>query len=293
MAKDDEEFDEEEGAEDGDWSWNAGPAIPYGKGHVLSLLVTDDRENWVSYIYDHPAITRKGKLLYEEDVWLTDLWRSPTGRLYAAAEGGAIHIFENGAWRVAQTQERSMISSAWGLDDENVWATGEGVILRQQGRRWTYSARDYDVYIDRIHGVAADDLYAVGRRGLMLHWDGSAWRRIEVATNMDLNAVHSVSSDRVYAAGAEGVALAGAGEEWEVFRTDEDIDFLDVVAFQGRIYLAGSHRGLFTLEDGEFTPVRDDIRASRLRADSTALCVAGDLSIHRFDGTTWQSYTYS
>jgi hypothetical protein len=293
VARDDKEFEDEGEADDGDWSWNAGPAIPFDKTRVLSLLVTDDREHWISYIYDHPDITRKGKLLFEEDVWLTDIWRSPTGRIYASAEGGALYIFENRAWRTVQTAERSMLSSVWGLSDGDVWATGEGVILRQQGERWVYATRGHEVYIDRIHGVSANDLYAVGRRGLMLHWDGTEWRRIDVPTNMDLNAVYALSADRVCAVGAEGVLLLGAGEEWELTRIDEDIDFLDVVAFQESFYVGGAHRGLYVLENGALAAVRDDLRASRLRADSEALCVAGDLSIHRFDGATWQSYTYS
>jgi hypothetical protein len=294
MVRDDEDENyDDQGGENGDWTWNAGPAIPFNKGRVLSLLVTDDRENYVSYIYEHPAITRQGKLLFEDDIWLTDLWRSPTGRIYASAEGGVIQVFENGRWLAVQTRESSMLGSVWGLNDDHVWATGEGVILQQQGRQWAYATRDHDVYIDRIHGLTADDLYAVGRRGLMLHWDGREWRRIELPTNMDINAVHVVAADQVYAAGAEGVVLSGAGDEWQVIRIEEDLDFLDVVAFRETIYLGGAHRGLFSLQSGEIVPVRDDIRASRLRADGNALCVAGNLSIHRFDGKDWQSYTYS
>ncbi|HEY7636891.1 MAG TPA: hypothetical protein VH763_15185 [Gemmatimonadales bacterium] len=293
MVDDDDVDDAGDEENDEDWSWNAGPAIPYGKGRVLALLVADDREYWVSYVYDHAVITQEGKLLYEEESWLTDLWRSPTGRIYASAEGGAIHIFENGDWRVTQTSSRTMITCVWGIDDDHVWATSKGIILRQEGRDWIEVARGHGVYLDRIHGVSLDNLYAVGRRGLMLHWDGREWRRIEVPTNMHLLAVHALAADRVCAVGAEGVVLLGAGEEWEVIRLEEDIDFLDVVAFRGTIYLGGSNRGLFRLEDGEVVVVRDDIRASRLRADGAALCVAGDLSVHRFDGENWQSYTYS
>jgi hypothetical protein len=296
MLKDNDDDDADDGDDEGDdedWSWNAGPAIPFGKGRVLSLLVTDDREYWVSYVYDHESITKEGKLLYEEEVWLTDLWRSPSGRIYASAEGGAIHTFENGQWQDTQTRVRSMITSVWGIDDDHVWATSKGVILRQQGREWTHVSEGHGVYIDRLHGIAADNLYAVGRRGLMLHWNGREWRRVELPTNMHIHAVYAVAADRVCAVCAEGVVLLGAGEEWEVVRTEDDLEFLDVVAFRDTIYLAGSHRGLFTLHAGEPVSVRDDIRASRLRSDSAALCVGGDLSIHRFDGASWQSYTYT
>lgn len=274
------------------WSWSAAPAIPVSDGRIWSKLLAYDGEYAVSYVYEHPNITSKGSLIYEVDAWLADLWRAPSGYLYAVGEGGKIHKYKNGNWHVSQTSEKSMLSSVWGLDDQNIYTTGEGFILCLENEKWVYATRDHNNYIDRLRGVSNDDLYAVGRRGLMLHFDGKSWNRIDVPTNMDLNAIHPIDSDNVYVVGAEGIVLVGSKNCWKVLNFGE-IDFVDVMAYQGNIYIAATEKGVFRLSNDDLIPLRNDIRATRLTADGSVLCVAGGLSINTFDGKGWESYTYS
>jgi hypothetical protein len=283
--------DEAQSSEE-EWSWTAGPAIPEADGRIWVKLLAYDGEYAVSYVYEHPSITSPGNLIYEVDAWLADLWRAPDENLYAAGEGGAVHVFDGKTWRRIQTPERAMLSSVWGPDEEMVYATGEGVILQRQGGSWVYASRGHGGYIDRLRGIARDDLYAVGRFGLMLHFDGAKWERLDVPTNVHLNGVFAVDPKTVYAVGAEGIVLVGSPGTWKALNLGE-IDFVDVAEYQGRIYLAATEQGLFRLEEEQLIPIRSDVRATRLTNASGFLCVAGNLSIHRFDGVSWESYNYT
>jgi hypothetical protein len=185
-----------------------------------------------------------------------------------------------------------MLTCIWGLDEEHIYATAKGVVLRLEGRNWTYATTGHDLHIDRLRGIANNDLYAVGRRGLMLHFNGTTWHRVDVPTNLDLNAVYPVNRETVYAVGAEGVILIGGGNYWRALDFS-DIDFVDVAEYQGNIYIAATEKGIFRLQDDELITVRSDVHATRLTTSGGFFCVAGNLSIHRFDGSSWESYHYT
>jgi photosystem II stability/assembly factor-like uncharacterized protein len=274
------------------WSWTVAPAIPSADGRIWVKLLAYDGEYPFSYVYEHPAITTQGTLLYDVETWLSDIWRAPSGRLYAAGEAGQMHTYDHGRWYVNQTPVRSMLTCVWGLDDDHIYATTKGGIFLLDGKNWNYVTKGHDVYIDRLRGIASDDLYAVGRHGLMLHFDGTSWHRLDIPTNMNLKAVYPIDRKIVYAVGHQGIVLIGSGNRWKVLDFG-DIDFVDVVEYQDNIYIAATEKGVFRLQDDELVTFRDDIRASRLTTGGGFFCVAGNLSIHRFDGKSWESYNYT
>jgi hypothetical protein len=281
-----------ESAEGSEWSWTAAPAIPDAAGHVLVKLLAYDGEYSVSYVYDHPKASASGQVLYQADTWLADLWRMPDGRLYAAGQGGGVHSYFGGRWDVTQTPESSMLSCIWGLSEEALYATADGAILRREGNVWRYFTKGHGAYLDYIRGSSQNDLYAVGRAGLLLHFDGLSWQRVQPPTNADLNAVCVVDPARVYIVGDHGVVLVGAKNSWSIVHAGE-VDLVDVGVYQGNLYIAASDSGLLRLEGHNVVSVRRDMKPVRLRADDTFLCAAGALSFHRFDGSNWEDYTYT
>ncbi len=282
--------DEERGSPD-DWSWTAAPAIPSKDGRIFVKLLAYDGEYPVSWVYEHPNVTQPGATLYQADAWLSDLWRASDGRLFAAAEGGQVHAFNGERWQVVQTPATSMIASVWGVDDRTIYATTEGAIFQLLEDAWQLVTSGHQVYIDRIHGLTADNIYAVGRRGLMLHFDGRAWRRLDVPTGMDLNAVRVTDRGTVIAVGVGGTVLEGNADRWSALQF-EDIDFLDVVDYRGSVFLAAGYLGIFRLDGKGLVPFRTDIHVVRLTTGADVFCAAGDLSFHCFDGREWQTYSY-
>lgn len=67
----------------------------------------------------------------------------------------------------------------WGVDNNNIWAVGDDVILYNDGSSWAKQSLPVSgVTFHSVWGTAVDDVYAVGDDGTdryLLHWNGSAW----------------------------------------------------------------------------------------------------------------------
>jgi len=67
-----------------------------------------------------------------------------------------------------------------------------------------------------VWGSAADDVYAVGEDGTILHYDGAEWSLVDhgVPQVGNLHAVAGAGADRIWAAGADRKMLHYDGTEW-------------------------------------------------------------------------------
>jgi len=73
-----------------------------------------------------------------------------------------------------------------------------------------------------IWGSSATDIFAVGSRGAIVHFDGSEWVVMEPVTSAALSGVWGVASNNVYAVGgtpSEGVILHYDGVTWTEMTT--------------------------------------------------------------------------
>jgi len=111
------------------------------------------------------------------------------------------------------------------------------------------------VGFESIDGFDENDIYAVGIKGEIWHFDGQTWRQIMSPTNLRLTGVTCAADGNVYACGQFGILLRGRGDQWEVLHEDMDIRYLwDVCWFEGVLYCASSDI-LYEAIDGQFGPV--------------------------------------
>jgi hypothetical protein len=103
-----------------------------------------------------------------------------------------------------------------------------------------------------IWGAAANDIWAVGEGGTILHYDGSAWSRVTSPTTEQLNAVFGSSANDVWAVGNSGSILRRQSGSWDI-----------VTSFPGKIL--------------------DDVWA----LDANHAWAVGS-GIFAWDGSTWQ-----
>ena len=61
--------------------------------------------------------------------------------------------------------------------------------------------------LSAIWGSSPSDIYAVGTRGVIIHYDGSSWNEMDSGTENDLLAVWGSSANDIYIAGADGTIL--------------------------------------------------------------------------------------
>lgn len=93
----------------------------------------------------------------------------------------------------------------WGSAANDVWAVGfGGAILHWDGSRWTAKASGTTDPFYGVWGSAANDVWAVGSKGMILHWDGGSWTTKVSSPSNHLRAVWGQAS-QVWVAGAAGV----------------------------------------------------------------------------------------
>jgi len=270
------------------WSFEVSPAIGRSR-NVWTKIVATDGEFVVSYIFYHKEITKKGNLIYEVDDWLADLWMMDDGTLLAPGEDD-LHIYGNDKWINAELPIDSTPSSVWSISDQ-IFVTGEGCILQQTAGGWVNLLKGTDQYIDRMHGISKNYLFAVGRRGTIAHYDGARWSLLDSPTSADLNSLHVLPNGDVWIVGSTGTALCGNSKKWDVLSFNDE-DLLDVVAFSQSVYVAAGTDGLYRIQEDSLVLVRDDIEANRLTTDGRNLYVSGGNAVYLYDGQSWESYRY-
>jgi hypothetical protein len=111
-------------------------------------------------------------------------------------------------WRlIHQSIAWRSLNAAWGLDADDMWAVGsQGLILHNDGRSTRIMPRgNWYNNLLAIDGAARDAIWAVSTGGEILHWDGRTWQRV---WNNDgwLYTVCALAPDDVYV-GGENISL--------------------------------------------------------------------------------------
>jgi hypothetical protein len=102
-----------------------------------------------------------------------------------------------------------------------------------------------------IDGFSEEDIYAVGWRGEIWHYDGSRWHAIESPTNLKLERVVCGGDGNVYAAGQVGVLLRGRGNRWSAIpQKATDKQFWGAEWYRDRLWLA-TQSGVFVLDPND------------------------------------------
>ncbi len=100
-----------------------------------------------------------------------------------------------------------MMMSVWGSDDDDVWIVGgqkggDGFVLRGRHDDFSSVALPADTpMLNWVHGTAADDVWAAGAGGTLLHWDGASWTPHDLPEAGAIWGIHARSADDALAVG--------------------------------------------------------------------------------------------
>ena len=175
--------------------------------------------------------------------------------------GDAVWLWgDAGVWRhdglalaaVPTGASAAAIRGIWTADGVDVWGVGEGGLIRRwrDGVEEVFDAPGADLFA--VHGQAADDVWAVGDRGRVVHWNGTSWFDLLPVTARALHRVHAVAPDRAWAVGDAGVALGWDGLGWSV---EAEVAHTDLRAVWGDVTGSATAAGLQTLVIGPFLRV--------------------------------------
>ena len=137
-----------------------------------------------------------------------------------------------------------------------------------------------------IWGASRTDVYAVGHRGVVVHYDGTAWRSMDSGVLAALQGVWGGSADTVYAVGDNSTCVRYAGGVWVPLtlpipagtRYFRDIWGIDPAHF----YIAGSEYDPFyggtlvSYEGGRWSADNNGAHLNTVWASSPDTIYAGD-----------------
>lgn len=267
-----------------------------GDGEMWVLRHAPGADGGALVSHHHPTDTR-----------YADLWISPSRRIFVAdATLRCVHTAtptpgEPDAWSRANLP--MAVQGVFGLADDFVLAWG-GVgssypMARFDGRDWSaMAAPGFEVYA--VHGVAPDQLVAVGDAGQVARYDGGRWQAYPTPVSEVLTGVFMASSDEVYATGARGALLEGSlGGFGQIAQTQGHGAFglHDVAWWHDELWVAGGRLGLLRrvgrtdrLEVVDNGMVGTGGGPTRLDARRDLVVTYRDRIASTADGAAWSHY---
>jgi hypothetical protein len=157
--------------------------------------------------------------------------------------------------------------------------------------RLPHETRGIDLGFEDIDGLSHDNLYAVGGRGEVFHFDGSRWTRCDFPSNNPLHTVTVAPDGTVFITSLDGSIWAGTHDTWKlVDKAEHGIEYNDSVWFKGQLWLCSDYQ--LHVWDGtrrrraewKGQPV---VHSGHMDALDDVLVVAGPGTVHAFDGQDW------
>ncbi|MEO0823694.1 MAG: glycosyl hydrolase [Pseudomonadota bacterium] len=149
-------------------------------------------------------------------------WADEQG-VFVIGDEGAIFHFDGREWHRQAAPAPVPLHAVWGTARDRLWAVGwMGLILSHDGTDWhqvrgcvvggngKYTAAPENTPLFAIDGLPDGRAWAVGDRGLILHFDGAAWIEEASGTRAHLRCVTCLDDGRVLAAGSDGTVLERA-----------------------------------------------------------------------------------
>ena len=191
----------------------------------------------------------------------------------AVGAGGTVLSRVNGVWTALPSGTERLLFSVWVRRDDDAFVVGDrGTVLRYDGTALT--ALTDELLIDTgtvddagnaiefaisdplksVMGRGADEVYAVGPRGVVYRYDGTRFLREVSETNRPL--VDVFTRGGIFAATTDGVLLRRRGEGWN------DTDFITPIPIflqgvwargDGDVFAVGLGRDVFHRTDGVWT----------------------------------------
>jgi hypothetical protein len=154
-------------------------------------------------------------------------WASGPANILVAGWCRAINFFDGDEWidegcHAVPPGTWSFATGLWGtgLDPAEVWAsTTQGDVMKRQaqgnGYQWEQTTTGVPFDLTDIWGSAANNLYATGEFGAILHFTGTAWSPVAgLPTIQTLNAIWGSGPGDIFAAGDWGTILHYDGQAW-------------------------------------------------------------------------------
>lgn len=166
--------------------------------------------------------------------------------------------------------------------------------------RWCWETpRPPGVHLQRVWGIDASHVWAVGRAGGILYWNGSFWSGMVSGTDNDLYDIHGTSAADIWAAGLNGTLIHWNGSAWStefLGSTAQGSHILGVWPTGSTVWAVGTG-GLILRKQGSASwqkmqsPIPNDLWSLWGASASDIWAVGKGGAIVHWNGTAWSTAT--
>jgi hypothetical protein len=200
----------------------------------------------------------------------------PKEQFVGIARSGEVYVLGNGddeieiklpSWKVGGVNRGSIDRSRTIGGRLYIAGGGRTVGYRAAKNDWVSLTQglpfDYDKEWDSagfsdIDGFAVDDIYCVGGKGDVWHFDGIKWEKLPFPSNLYLYTVCCAGDGQVYISGYGGTTFKGRGDKWKkIYQGEMSIPFKDMVWYEEKVWCTSDY-GLWTIEDDKLKPAEVD-----------------------------------
>lgn len=290
--------------------WTDGPSAVWAAGgqQVAGGLIHWNGERWDAVPLESNVLSR----------WPGRFFGRASDDLWSYGKGTALH-FDGRTWTETATEEMkaTSLTGMWSSasDDVLLLAYG-GDLFHWNGRAWAHAALKLGQNEDEgfhpgpvaLWGESARDLWAVGRLGMMLHFDGEGWSRYGSGRNLVVTSVWASSTGAsIWAVGAAvdppgALILRNSDGAWFTESLDDlGLDVKDPGSIQlvkvfglesGEAYAVDQSGTILRWDRSDWSVTRDpsptftDLLFDVWASSPNDVWIAGEPALH-FDGLMW------
>ncbi|OFX88892.1 MAG: hypothetical protein A2W99_05355 [Bacteroidetes bacterium GWF2_33_16] len=174
-------------------------------------------------------------------------WAYDSDFIFAGGWAGIYYIYNGNNWLVHDIPN-SFISGVYGFDKKNIWATTHKGGLYKFIDENNYS--NYEMVLSNvpldfedIWGIDSNNIYIVGEKGIIIHYDGTEWSRLnDIPIKQTLNSIWGSTEDNIFVVGDWGTILHFNGSNWSLQESPTKENLFDIWGVNGtNIYAVGNN----------------------------------------------------
>lgn len=221
----------------------------------------------------------------------------------AYAVGGERIVRFNGVfWGSFGDVFGASLAGVWANPDVVVVVGDDGLIARRQAGEfeWTVDEVPSSADLKAVYGRAADDLWAVGAKTTILHFDGSTWTEVNAGSTTVLHDVWvspgSEGPEGVWAVGSNGRLLRTSGGTWVSEQIAQSSVTLNAIWGSGEALFSAGTGGTISMRanaqsvwKGQLSndPKKRDLHAIAGLSEDELYIVGDNGTIIGYDGDKW------
>jgi hypothetical protein len=149
-------------------------------------------------------------------------------------------------------EQREWLYDMWGTSASNIWAVGtRGALFHFDGRAWeSLPCEGRPIHHFGVWGAGANAVWVVGSEGKVLRWDGKGWTCEQLPTSTTLIGVHGTSRHDLWIVGRKGLIVHWDGAEWKPVESGVKRDLYRVWAVRPDLAWAVGDTGTLLRWDG-------------------------------------------